>query len=122
MRKLSVFNHVTLDGYFVGASGDFSWAQSGNDDAEYSAFVAENAKGGGQLLFGRITYELMASYWPTARAEQENPIVAERMNNMPKVVFSRTLDQASWNNAKLIKRDLVSETRKLRVTGSTLCQ
>ena len=65
MRKLIVFNHVTLDGYFAGSNGDLSWAQSGNDDAEYKAFVAENASGGGQLLFGRITYELMASYWPT---------------------------------------------------------
>jgi len=60
MRKLIVFNHVTLDGYFVGENGDFSWAKEGNDDAEFSAFVSENASGGGQLLFGRITYELMA--------------------------------------------------------------
>jgi dihydrofolate reductase len=62
MRKLIVFNHVTLDGHFVDANGGFSWAQHGNADPEYSAFVAENASGGGQLLFGRITYELMSSY------------------------------------------------------------
>jgi len=114
VRKLTVFNHVTLDGYFVGANGDFSWAHSGTDDVEYSAFVEENAKGGGQLLFGRITYELMASYWPTAIAGQHDPIVAERMNNMPKVVFSRTLDQASWNNTRLITSDIVPVTRKLK--------
>ena len=56
MRELVVFNNVTLDGYFAGVNGDFSWAHSGNDDAEFNAFVAENASGGGQLLFGRITY------------------------------------------------------------------
>ncbi|HEY6412536.1 MAG TPA: dihydrofolate reductase family protein [Edaphobacter sp.] len=114
MRKLIAFNHVTLDGYFISAEGQFSWAQKGNDDPEYSAFVAENASGGGQLLFGRITYELMASYWPTAIADQHNPSVAKGMNSMSKIVFSRTLDHASWNNTKLIKGDLVSEVRKLK--------
>jgi len=92
MRKLIVFNHVTLDGYFAAVNGDFSWAHSGNDDPEYSAFVAENAKGEGELLFGRVTYELMASYWPTALADQHDPVIAARMNGMPKVVFSKTLD------------------------------
>jgi dihydrofolate reductase len=114
MRKLIVFNHVTLDGYFVTANGDFTWARHGNEDPEYSAFVAENASGGGQLLFGRITYELMASYWPTPVADQHNPAVAKGMNSMAKVVFSRTLDQASWNNTRLVKGDLVSEVRKMK--------
>jgi dihydrofolate reductase len=114
MRKLIVFNHVTLDGYFVSVNGDCSWARSGNDDAEYSAFVAENARGGGQLLFGRVTYQLMASYWPTPIADQHNPAVAAGMNSMPKVVFSRTLDQASWNNTKLVNGGLVPEIRKMK--------
>ena len=114
MRKLIAFNHVTLDGYFVGRNGDFRWAHAGNDDPEYSKFVAENASGGGQLLFGRVTYELMASYWPTPVAEQHDPAVAKGMNSMSKVVFSRTLTKASWNNTKLIKGDLVSEIRKMK--------
>ncbi len=114
MRKLIAFNHVTLDGYFVSATGDFKWASHGNDDPEYSAFVAENASGGGQLLFGRKTYELMASYWPTAIADQHNPSVAKGMNSMSKVVFSRTLDKAVWNNTLLVKGDLVSEVRKMK--------
>ena len=114
MRKLVVFNHVTLDGYFVDMNGGMSWAYSGNDDAEWNAFVADNASGGGQLLFGRITYELMASYWPTQAAIQNNPIVAEGMNSMPKVVFSRTLDKVSWSNTKLVKGDIASEIRKMK--------
>ena len=114
MRKLIAFNHTTLDGYFVSADGQFSWAQKGNDDPEYSAFVAENASGGGQLLFGRVTYDLMASYWPTAIADQHNPSVAKGMNSMSKVVFSKTLDHASWSNTKLIKGDLITEVRKLK--------
>jgi dihydrofolate reductase len=115
MRKLIVFNNVSLDGYFAGENGDISWAHSGNDDAEWNAFVAENASGGGQLLFGRITYELMAGYWPTPQAIKNDPVVAEGMNSMPKVVFSRTLEKASWNNTKLVKSDIASEIRKMKI-------
>lgn len=114
MRKLIVFSHVTLDGYFVGANGDLSWAHSGDDDPEYSAFVEENASSGGQLLFGRITYDMMVSYWPTQVADQHDPVVAAAMNSVPKVVFSRTLDKASWNNTKLVKGDIVTEVRKMK--------
>lgn len=114
MGKLIVFNHITLDGYFAGVAGDFSWAHSGNDDPEYAAFVAENASGGGRLLFGRVTYELMASYWPTPVADQNDPVVAAALNSMPKVVFSRTLDNASWQNTKLVKSDIVAEIRKMK--------
>ncbi|OLA96953.1 MAG: hypothetical protein AUH19_05675 [Verrucomicrobia bacterium 13_2_20CM_55_10] len=112
MRKLIVFNQVSLDGYFTDADGDMSWAHK--QDAEWNAFVAENAKSGGELLFGRITYELMKSYWPTPAAAKAAPVVAEQMNNLPKIVFSRTLDKASWNNTKLVGGDLAAEIRKMK--------
>ena len=114
MRKLVVFNQVTLDGYFSGVNGDISWAHKDDKDAEWDAFVADNASGGGLLLFGRITYELMASYWPTPLATESDPVVAERMNRLPKVVFSRTLDKASWNNTKLVKGGMAAEVRKMK--------
>ncbi len=114
MRKLSVFNNFTLDGYFCGSNGDLSWAHAGGDDAEFHAFVADNASGGGQLLLGRITYDLMVSYWPTPAALQNNPKVAQGMNNAPKVVFSRTMDKASWNNTRLVKDDLLSAVQKMK--------
>ncbi len=101
MHKLVVFNNVTLDGYFADMNGDISWAYTGGEDAEFDAFVADNAKGGGKLLLGRITYELMAGYWPTPAAIKNDPIVAEGMNSMPKVVFSRTLDKVSWLSCQL---------------------
>ncbi|MDP9191293.1 MAG: dihydrofolate reductase family protein [Acidobacteriota bacterium] len=113
MRKLFVFNQVTVDGYFTSENGDISWAKQ-NQDAEFQEFVAQNASGGGELLFGRITYELMASYWPTAMAHEQDPDVAEGMNKLPKVVFSRTLDQASWSNTKVVKGDIVEEVRKMK--------
>lgn len=114
MRKLVVFNHVTLDGYFVDQNGDMSWAKADHQDAEWNAFVTENASAGGVLIFGRVTYELMASFWPTPFAIENMPTVAEGMNSMPKVVFSRTLDKASWKNTKLVKGDLVAEIRKMK--------
>lgn len=112
MRKLSVFNSVTLDGYFSDVHGDMSWAHK--QDAEWNAFVGGNASGGGELLFGRITYELMASYWPTPQAIENDRAVAAGMNRMPKVVFSRTLDRASWSNTRLIRGDIAAEVRKMK--------
>lgn len=112
MRKLAVFNMVTLDGFFVDSKGDMSWAHK--NDEEWNTFVGGNASGNGVLLFGRITYELMASYWPAPMALQNSPVVAEGMNRMPKVVFSRTLDKAAWSNTKLVKSNMVGEVRKMK--------
>jgi dihydrofolate reductase len=114
MRKLIVFNHVSLDGYFTDANGDMSFAQNTIPDAEWDAFVAGNASSGGMLVFGRVTYDLMVSFWPTPFAAESMPDVAERMNNLPKVVFSRTLEAVSWNNTKLVKGDLADEIRKMK--------
>jgi dihydrofolate reductase len=114
MRKLIVFNSVSLDGYFTDANGDMSFAHRSHPDAEWDAFVAGNASGGGVLLFGRITYELMAGFWPTQRAAETVPVVAERMNNLEKVVFSRTLDNALWKNTKLVKGDLTGAIRQMK--------
>jgi dihydrofolate reductase len=112
MPRLVVFNQVSLDGYFTDQNGDMSWAHK--DDAEWNAFAADNAKGGGVLVFGRITYELMASFWPTPIAMENFPAVAEGMNSLPKVVFSRTLDKASWKNTKLVKSGMAAEIRKMK--------
>jgi dihydrofolate reductase len=112
MRKLVVFNMVSLDGYFVDAAGDMSWAHKHDD--EWNTFVSGNASGNGMLLFGRVTYDMMAGYWPSPMALQNSPVVAKGMNAMPKIVFSRTLDKASWNNTTLLKGDLATEVKKLK--------
>lgn len=114
MPRLIVFENVTLDGYFSGANGDISWAHKDQKDPEWDAFVAENASGEGRLLFGRKTYELMASYWPTPLAAQNDPAVAEGMNSLPKTVFSRTLEKASWSNTRLVKGGLAEEVRRMK--------
>lgn len=112
MRKLLVFNHVSLDGYFVDRRGDMSWAH--HADPEWQAFTAENANRGGLLLFGRVTYEMMASYWPTPQAAASAPAVAEGINAAPKVVFSRTLERAAWRNTRVLRGDLADEVGQLK--------
>jgi dihydrofolate reductase len=102
---------VTLDGYFAGQGGDISWH---NVDEEFNTFAEENVNAENTLLFGRITYELMASYWPTPEAVKNDPIVAEGMNKARKIVFSRTLDKADWNNTRLVKTGMLAEVRRLK--------
>jgi dihydrofolate reductase len=113
-RKLIVFNSISLDGYFVDGNHDMSWAHVAIPDKEWDAFVNNNVKGGGVLMFGRITYDLMAGYWPTQMAINALPEVAKGMNSMQKVVFSRTMKKALWNNTKLIKNNLAEEVRKMK--------
>ncbi len=114
MPRLIVFNSVSTDGYFTDANGDMRWVYNAKKDPEWDAFVESNASGGGRLLFGRITYEMMAAFWPTPQAMQQYPVVARGMNENQKVVFSRTLDRITWNNTKLVKGDLAAEVRKMK--------
>ena len=113
-RRLIVFNNVSLDGYFTDASGQMGWAHSVKPDPEFQSFVAGNASGKSVLVFGRKTYELMASYWPTAAARQMSQTVADGMNQSAKLVFSKTLKRAERENTRLVKGDVVTEIRKLK--------
>jgi dihydrofolate reductase len=112
MQKLGVFNSLSLDGYFTDAQGDMSWAH--RPDEEMQSFAGENASGGGTLLFGRVTYDLMRQYWPTPQAAKDLPTVAEGMNRRRKLVASRTLRQASWQNTSIIEGDLTEAVRQLK--------
>jgi dihydrofolate reductase len=111
MRKLFVFNLVTLDGYFEGPNRDISWH---NVDAEFNEYAIPMLDTLDLLLFGRVTYELMAGFWPTPEALRDDPIVASRMNGLAKVVFSRTMDKAEWNNTRLVKENIEEEIRKIK--------
>jgi dihydrofolate reductase len=118
MRRLAVFNNLSLDGYIADESGDMSWAHK--QDPEWLAFTSENASGEAEMLFGRMTYDLMVGFWPTPQAREAMPDVARAMNETPKVVFSRTLEKAAWQNTRLVKGDLVNEeARKLVSRGRT---
>jgi len=111
MTKLIVFNLITLDGFFEGLNSDISWH---NVDEEFNEFAIENLNLIGGLLFGRITYQLMASYWPTKQSVEDDPVVAAKMNSLPKYVVSKTLNKVEWNNSKLIKENITDEIHKLK--------
>jgi dihydrofolate reductase len=113
MGRVTSFMLITLDGYFEGPERDISWHQH---DAEGSGFAMEGLKSGNTLLFGRVTYELMAGYWPTPHAASNDPVVAKGMNNAEKIVFSRTLTKAGWNRASLVKGNIEEEIKKLKQT------
>jgi dihydrofolate reductase len=111
MGKLTVFNFVTLDGYFKGLNEDISWHRHDVEENEYAAGMLHS---GDTLLFGRVTYDLMASYWPTPAAIQNDPVVAERMNAAEKIVFSRTLEKVEWNNTRLVKEAVGEELTSMK--------
>jgi len=109
VRKLIMWNMVTLEGYFEGPrSWDIQWHEVGWGE-ELERLSIEQLRSADLLLFGRVTYEGMARYWSTATGE-----VADLMNAIPKVVFSSTLDRAEWSNARLVRRRAEDEVPELK--------
>jgi dihydrofolate reductase len=115
MRKLRVFESISVDGYFCDARGDMRWARAGREDAEFAAWVSGNASGGGELLFGRKTYQMMEAFWPTAMAAEQMPVVAKGMNASRKYVASRSI-KPTWNNTHLLKGELVEAVRAIKAS------
>jgi dihydrofolate reductase len=111
LRKLIVSNLMTLDGFFEGPKG-LDWVVLDADFFEYAGVLLREA---GTLLFGRKTYEHMAAHWPKAPADQ----IAYKMNHLPKIVFSGTLDKVEWNNSTLVKGDYAKEVEKLKQQDGT---
>jgi dihydrofolate reductase len=111
MRKLFAFNMITLDGFFEGPNQDINWH---NVDEEFNEFAVEQTSSVDMLLFGRVTYLLMASYWPTPAAIGDDPQVAALMNSLPKVVFSRTLQSVDWEGSTLVRDHAREEILKLK--------
>ncbi|GAB3783781.1 dihydrofolate reductase family protein [Dyella agri] len=114
MRKLIAFEMVTLDGCYATTDGDFGWTHRRERDAEWDAFVEGNAGSGGELVFGRTTYQMMAAWWPSPAAAENEPRVAERMNALPKYVCSRTLREAAWNNTTLLQGEAAERLQALK--------
>jgi dihydrofolate reductase len=100
VRKIFSFIVASVDGYYEGPNQEFDWP---NVDEEFNEFSIEQLDEVDTLLFGRVTYAMMAAYWPTPAASDDDPRVAATMNSISKIVVSRTLDKAEWANTRLIK-------------------
>jgi dihydrofolate reductase len=111
MRKVFLFMMVSLDGYYEGPNQDISWHHV---DEEFNDYAIQQLDDVDMLLFGRVTYQMMASWWPTPSAIENDPIVAGKMNSLPKIVFSRTLDKVEWNNSRLVKDNIAEQVTKLK--------
>jgi dihydrofolate reductase len=108
MRKLFWQMSVTLDGFMEGPNHELD-DTAGIKDEDFDRDATEMLKSIDGMLIGRRTYELFAGYWPTATGED-----AERMNALPKVVFSRTLKQVGWNNSRLVSDNVSKEVTRLK--------
>ena len=111
MRKIIFQNMVSLDGYFEGPNHELDWHLV---DGEFNDYAADLLDSVDTLLFGRVTYQLMAGYWPSAEALTDDPVIAARMNSLQKVIFSRTLTKAEWSNTRLATADPATEIRRLK--------
>ncbi|MGB6603297.1 MAG: dihydrofolate reductase family protein [Steroidobacteraceae bacterium] len=107
MRRLFVSNLMTLDGFFEGPNGEFDWPVV---EEEFFQYAREMLRGVDTILFGRRTYLMMAAYWPAAPRDE----IADQMNSLRKLVFSRTLGRAEWNNSHLVRDDAAGEVAKLK--------
>lgn len=115
MRNMLLFMVTSIDGYIEGPEHDLSWHHV---DEEFNDFAIKQLDEADTILMGRKTYQLMESYWPTQDALADDPVVAEKMNNMQKVAVSHSLENVVetdyWKNARLVKENVAGELAKLK--------
>ncbi len=109
MRKIIVSNLISIDGYFEGLNQDLSWFNVNEEFFDYARNLMNETD---TILFGRITYEHMAAYWPNTK--DNDAVITEKMNSLQKIVFSKTLENADWNNSIVIKENVEDEIKKLK--------
>lgn len=109
MRKIIVSNLVSLDGFFEGVNKEIDWFTVDESFFEYARQLLNDVD---TILFGRITYQMMAAFWPNAI--DEDAVITHKMNHLPKIVFSKTLKRVEWDNAKLVKGNLAKEVKSLK--------
>jgi len=119
MGRIVVSDNVSIDGVFQDPAGDEDFPRGGwvgliKDRPELSRLALEEALSAEAMLMGRRTYEWFVARWPTRTGE-----LADRLNSMPKYVVSSVLDQPTWNNATVLKGDLLEAVARLKseVTG-----
>src|SRR5271167_1031739 len=105
MRRVILSNLMSLDGFFEGPNGELDWFVVDEEFFEYARNLLRTVD---TILFGRATYQHMAGYWPSAEE------IADKMNNLFKVVFSRSLHTVEWSNSRLVSDDAVEEVAKLK--------
>jgi dihydrofolate reductase len=115
MRNLVAFMHVSLDGFVTNTRGEMNWITIDDEVFKDAILLADNAD---TALFGRVTYQMMESYWPTVLSNDSSTELelkhAEWMENISKIVFSETLEKVEWNHTRLINENIPAEILKLK--------
>ena len=115
MRNVVLFMHVSLDGFCAGPKGELDWVSYDSELEKYAEGIVSTV---GSPLYGRVTYQMMESYWPTVlrnkSATKHERDHANGVENVHKVVFSRTLDKVEWKNTQLIKDNITEEITTLK--------
>lgn len=115
MRKLVLFMHLSLDGFAADENSGLGWISYDADLQQYADSIVATV---GSPVYGRGTYELMAGYWPSVLASpdetERNKAHARWVEQAPKIVFSRTMKKAAWNNTTVINDHVVEEVQTLK--------
>src|SRR5438094_8892067 len=108
MRRLILQTSVSIDGYVAALDGSHPWGEWSQEEG-FKCWTLDSAWAAGAHLMGRVTYGEMAAYWPTSTSDYARP-----MNEIPKVVFSRTLERADWPETRIARGDLREEIERLK--------
>jgi dihydrofolate reductase len=115
MRKIVQFMHVSLDGFVAGPDGEMDWITVDDEIFDYAGHRTDNSD---MALYGRVTFELMEGYWPTAadkpNASKHDKEHAAWYNKVDKVVLSRTFKGKNFKNTRIISDNIVAEVQKLK--------
>jgi dihydrofolate reductase len=115
MRKIISLMHISLDGFCAGPNGEMDWITMNN---EIMKDVTGHLERTDTALYGRTTYQMMESYWPTIPSDpsstQEEKQHAEWVENIQKIVFSKSLSEVHWNNTRLIKKNIMEEMTEMK--------
>ncbi|MDB5194511.1 MAG: dihydrofolate reductase [Parcubacteria group bacterium] len=115
MRKIVLFLHQSLDGYCATVDGGLDWIPYNEAFEKYAEKIVKTV---GTPMYGRVTYELMKSYWPKVlqdtAASKHDREHAEWLESVEKIVFSTTLMKEDWNNTRVISANVEEEVKKLK--------
>ncbi|MDB5259092.1 MAG: bifunctional deaminase-reductase domain protein [Candidatus Taylorbacteria bacterium] len=118
MKKITVFNFISVDGYYAGPNDEIDWFKAIGKDAEYDAYTHSQSSSNHTLMFGHTTYDMMKSFWPTPMAMESDPHMAKIMNESMKIVFSKELqhsdDIPGWDDVIILRDIRAEEILKLK--------
>jgi dihydrofolate reductase len=109
MRRLILQTSVSIDGYVAALDKSHPWSEGSEEDETLKRWILDSVWAAGAHLMGRVTYEEMASFWPTSTSDYARP-----MNEIPKVVFSKTLQHADWPETRIARGELGEEIDRLK--------